>query len=61
MHSVTKCILGSNNEPVFQLQEVLSINGHLWAQPSVRIDLGSLDELPVDAIHDDLVQLLSGG
>jgi len=56
---VVKHILGLNNEPVSQLQEVLSVEGHLWAQPSWRIDLGDLDELPVDGLHNDLVLLLS--
>ena len=61
MHPVTKCILGSNNERVSQLQEVLSIKGHLWAQSSLWIDPGSMDELPVDVILGDLVHLLLGG
>ena len=56
---MVKCVLGSNNEPVSQLQEVLSIEGHLWAQPSLRIDPGDLDGLLVDVLLDDLVQLLS--
>lgn len=56
---MVKRILGSNNEPVSQLQEVLSVEGHLWAQPSRRIDPSDLDELPVDVLLDDLVQLLS--
>jgi hypothetical protein len=59
MHPVTKRILGSNNKPVSQLQEVLSVKGHLWAQPSRRVDPGDLDELPVNVLPDDLVQLLS--
>ena len=52
---MVKRTLGLNNEPVSQLQEVLSIEGHLWVQPSWRIDLGDLDELPVDVLSDDLV------
>lgn len=54
MHLVVKCILGLKNELVSQLQEVLSIEGHIWAQPSWRIDLGDLDELPIDVLLDDL-------
>ena len=60
MHPVTKCILGSNNELVSQLQKVLSVKGHLWAQSSLRVDPGDLDKLPINVIPDDLVQLLSG-
>ena len=60
MHPVTKCILGSNNEPVSQLQKVLNVEGHLWAQPSLRVDPGDMDKLPINVIHDDLVQLMSG-
>ena len=55
MHQVVKRIPGSNNEPVSQLQEVLNIEGHLWAQPSQRIDLGDLGDLLVDVLPDDLV------
>ena len=55
MHPVVKCLLGLNNEPVSQLQEVLSIEGHIWVQPPWRIDPGHLDELPVDVLPDDLV------
>ena len=60
MHPVMKCILGSNNEPVSQLQKVLSVEDHLWAQPSLRVYPGDLDKLLVNVIPNDLVQLLSG-
>ena len=52
---MVKRILGLKNEPVSQLQEVLSVEGHLWVQPSWRIDLGDLDELLVGVLLDDLV------
>jgi len=55
MHTLVKHILGLNNEPISQLQEVLNVEGHLWAQPSWRIDLGDLDELHVEVLPDDLV------
>ena len=55
MHPLVKHILGSENEPVSQLQEVLSIEGHLWAQPSRRIDSGNLDKLLVDVLPNNLV------
>ena len=55
MHPVTKRVPGLDNEPVFYFQEVLSIKGHLWAQPSWRIDPGNLDKLPVNTLPDDLV------
>ena len=59
MHPVTKRILGTDNESVSDLQEVLSIEGHLWAQSSWRIDPSDLDELLVNILSDDLIQLLS--
>ena len=55
MHLVTKRVLGSDNEAVFYFQEVLSIKGHLWVQPSRRIDLGNLDKVPVNILPDNLV------
>ena len=54
-----KCILGMDNELVFDLQEMFSIKGHLWAQPSQRVDPGDLNELLVNIFSDDLIQLLS--
>ena len=57
MHPVTKRILGTNNEPVFDLQEMFSIKGHLWVQSSRRIDPCDLDELLVNILSDDLIQL----
>ena len=56
---MVKCILGLNNEPVSQHKGVLSVESHLWAQPSLRIGLGDLDELLVDVLLDDLVELQS--
>ena len=59
MHPVTKRILGSDNEPISDLQEMFNIKGHLWAQSSRRIDPSDLDELLVNIISDDHIQLLS--
>ena len=59
MHPMAEYIIGKNNELVPQLQEVLSIEGHLWAQSSWRIDPSDLDELLVNILSDDLIQLLS--
>ena len=50
MDRVTKCVLGSDNEPVSELQEALSIKGHLWAQSSWRVNPSNLDELLVDIV-----------
>lgn len=50
MHPVAKRILGSNIELVSQLQEVLNVQGHLWVQPSRRIDPSDLEELLVDVL-----------
>ena len=55
MHPVVKHILGSNNDLVSQLQEVISIEGYLWAQPSSRIGLSDLDKLHVNVLPNDLV------
>jgi len=38
MHPMVKNILGSNNEPVSQLQEVLNIEGQLWLQKLSQLD-----------------------
>ena len=48
-------ILGPDNEPDFELQEVLNIKGPFWAQSSWRINLSNLDELLVDIVSDDLL------
>ena len=55
MHPIAKRVLGSDNEPVSDLQEVFNIKGHLWAQPSQRIDPCNLDELLVNILPDDLI------
>ena len=59
MHLVTKRILGMDNKPVFDLQEMFSIKGHLCAQSSWKIDPSDLDELLVNILFDNLIQLLS--
>ena len=59
MHLVTRRILGPNNEPVSDLQEMFGIKGHLWAQSSQRIDPSDLDKLLVNILSGDLIQLLS--
>jgi hypothetical protein len=56
---VSECIMWSNDELIPKLQEVLSVEGHLWAQPTKRINPNDLDKLPVNVIPDDLVQHLS--
>ena len=55
MHLVTERVLGSDNEHVSDLQEVLSLKGHLWAQPSREIDPCDLNELSVNILPDDLI------
>ena len=55
MHRMTESVLGSDNEPVSYLQEVLNVEGHLWAQPSRRIDPCNLDELLLDILLDDFI------
>ena len=55
MHPVMKRLLGLDNEPVFDLQELFNIKGHLWAQSSRRIGPSDLDELLVNILFDDLI------
>ena len=52
---MAKRILGLGNEPVSDLQEMLSIKGHFWAQSSWRINPSNLYEQLVDIVPDDLV------
>ena len=61
MHLVTKRVLGSNNEPVSYLQEMLCIEGHLWAQLSGGINPCDLNELFVNILFDDPIQFLPSG
>ena len=55
MHPMAERVLGSDNEPVSDLQEVFSIKSHLWMQSSRRIDPSNLDELLVNILSDDLI------
>ena len=43
VHLVAERILGSDNEPDSELQEVLSIEGHFRAKSSWRINPSNLD------------------
>ena len=58
VHPMLEGILGSNNESIFDLQKVLGVEGHLWAQSTQRIDPCSLNVLPVDVLLDDFVEFL---
>ena len=58
MHPMLEGILGSNNESISDLQKVLSVEGHLWAQIARRIDPCSLNVLPVDVLPDDFDEFL---
>ncbi len=53
MHPVAECVLGSDNEPVFDFQKVLRVESHLWAQPFGGIDLCDLNELLVNILLED--------
>ena len=55
VHPIAERILALDNEPSFELQEMLSIKGHFWAQFSRRINPSNLNELLVDVVSDDLV------
>ena len=55
MHLVAERVLGSDNEPVSDLQEVFNIEGHHWMQPSRVIDPCNLNELLVNILPDDLI------
>ena len=59
MHPVAEHVLGSDNEPVSDLQEAFNIKGHLWVQPSQGIDPCNMNELLVNILPDDCIQLLS--
>ena len=58
MHLMLEGIGGSNNVSIYDLQKVLSVEGHLWALSSRRIDPCSLNVLPVDVLPDDFVEFL---
>ena len=53
MHPVSELVLGSDNELVSDLQEVLCIEGYLWAQSTGGIDPCDLNELLVNILFDD--------
>ena len=55
MHPVAKGVLGSDNEPVSDLQKMFSIKFHLWVHPSRGINPCSLNELLVNILPDDLI------
>ena len=55
VHPIVKRVLGSDNEPVSDLQEVFNIKSHLWTQSSRRIDPSNLDELLVDILSNYLI------
>ena len=61
VNSMAECIMWLNNEPISRLQKVPDIEGHLWAQPTLRGNPIGLDKLLVNVILDDPVQLLFGG
>ena len=52
VHPMLEGILGSNNKSISDLQKVLNVEGHLWAQSARRIDPCSLNVLPVDVLLD---------
>ena len=58
MHPMLEGIGGSSDESISDLQEVLGVEGHLWAQVARRIDPCSLNVLPVDVFPDDFVEFL---
>ena len=55
MHPMAKRVLGMDNEPVSDLQEVFGIKGHLWMQSSWRIDPNNLNELLLNIFFDDVI------
>ena len=52
---MAKRILGLDNEPVSDLQEMFSIKGHFGVQSSWGINPSNLVKLLVDIIFDDLI------
>lgn len=61
MHLVSERVLGSDNESIFDLQEMLCVESHLLAQPLRRINPCDLNKLSIDILFDDPIQLLSVG
>ena len=61
MHPMWESVLGSDNESISDLQEVLCVEGHLLAQPPRRVNPCDLNKLSVDILSDDPIHLLSAG
>ena len=53
-----ECVIGSNNEPIPQIHEVLDLEGYLRMYPTLRIDPNDLRKLPIDIISNDHIHLL---
>lgn len=58
MHPMLERVLRSDDEPILDLQAVLCVEGHFWAQPIGRIDPCSLNVSSVNIILNDFIQLL---
>ena len=61
MHPVFERVLGSDNESVSDLQEMLYVEGHLLAQPVRWVNPCDLNKLSIDILFDDPIKLLSAG
>ena len=61
MHPVLKRVLGSYDESVADLQEVLCVENHLLVQPPRRVNPCELNKLSVDILFDDPIKFLSAG
>ncbi len=60
-HPVSEHVLGTNNEPVSDHQELFCVEGHIRAQPVGRVNPCNLNKLLVDILFNDLIQFLPGG
>ena len=58
MRPMLERVLRSDDEPILDLQAVLRVEGHFWAQPIGRIDPCSLNVSSVNIILNDFIQLL---
>lgn len=58
MHPMLECVLGSNDEPIPDLQVMLCVEGHFWTQPIGRISPCSLNVSSVNILLNDFIKLL---
>ena len=58
VHPMLERVLGSDDEPIPDLQAMLRVEGHFWTQHIGRIGPCSLNVSSVNILHSDFIQLL---